>query len=271
MAFQAPIGSPEEIETGNIWPGRWVDATPYLSSYSQGIHTGADLNLNFPHWDSDRHTAVHAMGDGTVSFARLFSRRYWGNIIVINHGIVEGQPLFSRYGHVENIRVTEGQQVTAGDQIADVGNGEALFPYHLHFDISRTEVLLTQPGHWPGHNRAQVRAHYVDPKDWLQTHRQAVATPRGRRRRTERTILPNIRTLYVIASLGLRVRRDHTTSALQVGSLLYSSPITVELETVDQDSYTWGHITGGMFHGDWVAVGRADQSETFVSSNPPGL
>ena len=97
MSFQAPIGSPEEIATGRIWPGRWVDATPYLTHYSYGYHTGADLNLNYPVWDADQHSDVYAMGEGKVTYAKLFSTQYWGNIIVIDHGTVDGMPLFSRY------------------------------------------------------------------------------------------------------------------------------------------------------------------------------
>jgi hypothetical protein len=84
-------------------------------------------------------------------------------------------------------------------------------------------------------------------------------------------IISNLQILYVIASLGLRVRTGHTTSAIQVGSLLFGSRFAIETERVDQDSYTWGHINGGMYHGDWLALGRSDQSETFVSSNPPGI
>ena len=53
MLFQAPMGSAEEIASGEIWPGKWMDATPYLTSYALGFHTGADLNLNYPDWDGD--------------------------------------------------------------------------------------------------------------------------------------------------------------------------------------------------------------------------
>lgn len=261
MTFQSPVGDEVEVASGAIWPGRWFDANPYLSHYLLGYHTGADLNLNYPHWDSDRHKRVFAIGKGTVTYARLYSRQYWGNIIVIDHGVLENAPLFSRYGHVEDMQVSVGDVVEAGDHIANVGNGEGLFPYHLHFDISRTDILVDRPSHWPGSNIQLVRAHYVDPKLWLQNHvgdgLQPVINP------------VNMRVVYVIATIGLRVRDDHSTASQQVGALVYGTRVALEEETVDDGLYTWGRIHGGNHNGDWMALGRIDMSESFVSPDPP--
>jgi murein DD-endopeptidase MepM/ murein hydrolase activator NlpD len=262
MPFQSPVGSEEEIASGAIWPGRWFDATPYLTRYSLGYHTGADLNLNYPHWDLDRHSKVFAIGPGTVTYAQLYSRQYWGNIVVIDHGMVDGLPLVSRYGHVENIRVAAGAQVQKGAHIANVGNGEGLFPYHLHFDISRTDELLQRPGHWPGSNIQLVRAHYVDPKEWLQAHAEGAIPFQP----------PPTQVMYIIATIGLRVRQDHSRSSRQVGSLPYGARVTIDRdERETQDGYIWGHLYGGNFHEDWIALGSEDQTEVFVSPNPPGF
>ena len=262
MSFTAPIGSVEERETGMIWPGRWVDVTGYDKLYDLGYHTGADLNLNHPHWDANAHSQVCAIGDGTVTFAQLFSPHEWGNIIVIDHGTVDGRPLFSRYAHVENISVSPNQSVSTGEPIAAVGNGEGLFPYHLHFDISLTAVLRSKPEHWPGFSRALVHEHYVNPQEWLQVHATDGTTNLNK-------LIAQV--YYVVATLGLRVRQDHSTSALQVGVLPFGSRVTIEdAETVDQDSFKWGRISGGMFNGDWMAMGKSDQSETYLSRFPPG-
>jgi len=262
MNFQSPVGSPEEIESGAIWPGRWYDANPYLSHYTLGYHTGADLNLNYPHWDADRHMNVFAMGKGRVTYAQLYSRQYWGNIIVIDHGMLENAPLFSRYGHVENLQVSEGDEVEAGQYIADVGNGEGLFPYHLHFDISRSSILADRPSHWPGSSIQLVRAHYVDPKLWLQNHLEEGIQPI-----ISRPV--NTRVVYVIATVGLRVREDHGTTSRQVGSFVYGTRVTIEEQTVNSGPYTWGHINSGAHNGDWMALGRIDMSEMYVSPDPP--
>ncbi len=267
MPFSAPIGTEEERASGKIWPGRWNDANPYLSHYSLGYHTGADLNLNFPHFDLNAHSEVYAISEGKVTFARLFSTTAWGNLVVIDHGTVNGLPLFSRYGHVENIQVEDGQAVQAGEMIAAVGNGGALnFPYHLHFDISRTEILRTKPGHWPGEQKAQILTHYVDPKEFLQAHVSgdpANSFIAGN--------LPEGQIYFVIATLGLNVREDHSTSARKVGVLPFGSRIYIDdTQRVDQDSFTWGKISDGQFTGDWMALGKADNSQKFVSRNPPG-
>src|SRR5688572_24841405 len=158
MLFKGPIGTEEERISGEIWPKGWVDATGFLNSrcrtYAHGIHTGADLNRNVSGgWDSDAHALVYVIGDGIVTYAqRWHNHKYWGNIIVIDHGMVDGKPLFSRYAHVENINfdlVKVNQPIYMGDPIAQVGNGFGLFDYHLHFDISVTDILRKEPNHWP--------------------------------------------------------------------------------------------------------------------------
>jgi hypothetical protein len=59
----------------------------------------------------------------------------------------DGTPVYTRYGHVENISVHAGDVVARGQQISTVG----LFGppegknYHLHFDISNTTWLENHP------------------------------------------------------------------------------------------------------------------------------
>jgi murein DD-endopeptidase MepM/ murein hydrolase activator NlpD len=266
MLFQAPIGSPEEIASGEIWPGRWTDATPYLTSYSLGYHTGADLNLNYPNWDADMHSAVFSAGPGKVTYAQLYSTKVWGNIIVIDHGIVDGLPLMTRYGHIEKIRVAVGQVVQKGEQIANVGNGEGLFPYHLHFDVSTTDVLLTKAWHWPGSDLALVKANYVDPKEWLLAHVKGESGGIG----IQPPPPPNTQDVYISATIGLKVRQNHSTTSTSMTVLTRGTKVTINREErVNQESYTWGHIQGGTYSGYWIALGKADQSQSYVSNNPP--
>ena len=275
MSWTAPIGSVDERKTGKIWPGRWVDVNPFDTLYGLGYHPGADLNLNFPSWDADRHSDIVAIGPGEVTYAKVYSTEVWGAIVVIDHGIVDGHPLFSRYGHVENIRVEVGQHVETGEKIAQVGNGEGLFPYHLHFDISKTDVLLNRPGHWPGHKRPLVRKHYVNPQEWLQAHVNANGNGKGKGKGKgkgeDRVVIPATQDWFVTATLGLRVRDTPGTSGLQVGVMPFSTRVSIEEEsTVDKNSYQWGRISSGMFDGDWIAMGKADGSEPFLSKFSPG-
>jgi len=145
----------------------WKDATGYLRHYALGYHTGADLNCNTPVWDYDAHKPVIAIASGEV----VHSSNTWNGLIVIRHEpIAVGEltiPLYSRYAHVEKRLVAVGDIVERGVQIASVGRygGSAAIPgnYHLHFDISCTDILGTKPAHWPGGSWEGCALNYVDP------------------------------------------------------------------------------------------------------------
>lgn len=165
FGLDSPVGTPEEREGDRVWPGDWTDATPYLTRYFLGYHTGADLNLNKPHWDGDRQAPVYAIADGQVTFAGETQSRTWRNLIVVYHGpAAGGAPLYSRYGHIDGIRVNVGDRVRRGQEIAQVGkSGGSSGNFHLHLDISATQVFKDDPENWPGYDKKAVLENYVDP------------------------------------------------------------------------------------------------------------
>lgn len=172
LRFDAPIGTEAErnvtFPAGRlmfnklpVWVGDWFDVNPYLTWYEYGYHTGADLNLPGAS-GADKGKPIYAVADGTVTYAG--SGGTWGYIIVIEHadalvtkpyGVVERQKVYSRYGHVDkNILVKIGQVVKRGQQIASIGLAEgAQSGWHLHFDVSYTDLLLKRPAHWPNLTR----------------------------------------------------------------------------------------------------------------------
>lgn len=284
MPFTPPIGTEEERSTGQAWPGTWVDATPYLTRYALGYHTGADLNNNLPRHDSDAHAPVYSIGDGKVTYAQLVSKKYWGNLIVIDHGIVDGMPLFSRYGHIEAMTIKVGDVVKTGQQIAKVGNGEGLFPYHLHFDISTTAQLRTMPTYWPGNDRQGVKHHFVDPKAWLNSQHTIDSLPdnvdlssnsnasRGttdNSRPKDVQPTPQRPAWYVIAPQGISVHKSPSASAEKLGTLLKGSKISIGDSGVKNEDLIWVQVFEGNFKDGWVTRGKANQSETYLSTNPP--
>jgi murein DD-endopeptidase MepM/ murein hydrolase activator NlpD len=174
--FDSPVGTASERRGDKVWPGTWFDATGFDRLYrvgtsEQAYHTGADLNMNEPYWDADAHSPVYAAASGVVTFADRLPG--WGNVIVIRHDalIANGQVLYGRYAHVEGLIAKVGDRVVRGEQICKVGNAEGLFPYHLHFDLSPTTILATQPWNWPKMDRASLRANYIDPLDFILNHR----------------------------------------------------------------------------------------------------
>ena len=172
--FDAPIGTEAERASPKIWPGDWVDANPYLNKYFAGYHTGADLNLNIPTYNLDKGKPVYAAADGTVIFSQVVTGSTWNGLIVIEHPpLPDGKPVFTRYGHVENLIVKAGDTVRRGQQIAQVGRYlDPRYPnYHLHFDVSLTTILKSNPRHWPKFDLNSVKTNYVDPKKFIEQHR----------------------------------------------------------------------------------------------------
>ena len=88
-------------------------------------------------------TPILAVGDGLVARAGPDdalpfgpSLNFFGQAVLIRHKEeLNGQPVYSLYGHVSKVLAREGQPVRAGDVVAEVGQaGIALGP-HLHLEI----------------------------------------------------------------------------------------------------------------------------------------
>lgn len=86
------------------------------------MHTGHDFA-------GARGTPIRATADGTVIFAGRQSG--YGNIVIIQHDF----GLRTRYAHLSRIRVSEGERVSRGDRVGDMGNTGASTGVHLHYEI----------------------------------------------------------------------------------------------------------------------------------------
>lgn len=81
-------------------------------------------------------TPIKAVADGTVKFSG--EKSGYGNLIILDHG----NGITTYYGHCSKLYVKEGQNVTAGDEIAAVGStGNSTGP-HLHFEIRKNGVYV---------------------------------------------------------------------------------------------------------------------------------
>jgi murein DD-endopeptidase MepM/ murein hydrolase activator NlpD len=86
------------------------------------FHEGMDFS-------APQGTPVYATGDGTVIHSSWESA--YGNLIEINHGY----NYVTRYAHLSEILVRNGQTVKRGDLIGKVGNtGKSTGP-HLHYEV----------------------------------------------------------------------------------------------------------------------------------------
>lgn len=113
----------------------------YGVDWSRAIHTGEDwYRLDGA---STAGAPVYAVASGVVA-KHSPGISYPGNVVIIRHRLPDGRDIYSMYGHVNNVRVVEGQAVTIGQQIAQVihqgytGRTPSQHPAydaHLHFEM----------------------------------------------------------------------------------------------------------------------------------------
>ena len=114
--------------TPSTWPvSGWLSSVygnrtdPFTGAYD--FHPGLDIS-------ADKGAPVRATADGLVTSAR-YSGAY-GNLVVLDHGFSIG----TRYGHMSQFAVAEGQRVRRGDIIGYVGStGRSTSP-HVHYELT---------------------------------------------------------------------------------------------------------------------------------------
>jgi len=106
-----------------------VDWTwPATGKVSAGFVEGSNKGVDIPGKAGD---PVHAAAAGKVTLVSNALRGY-GNLVVIKHNT----SYLSVYAHNSKILVKEGQSVTKGQKIAEVGSSDTDAP-KLHFEIRR--------------------------------------------------------------------------------------------------------------------------------------
>ena len=123
-----PLSPPEEylpqkpIFKGYIWPARGVMTSGYGPRWGR-MHRGIDIA-------GPIGTPIVAVADGEVITAGWNSGGY-GNLVKLKHN----NGTVTVYAHNQRILVRRGQQVTQGQQIAEMGStGRSTGP-HLHFEM----------------------------------------------------------------------------------------------------------------------------------------
>jgi murein DD-endopeptidase MepM/ murein hydrolase activator NlpD len=123
-------------------PGTGAVTSPYgmrrhpILGYVK-MHTGTDFGRG--------DGTVYAADAGRVLFT-MVSKAY-GNMTVIDHGIVDGRRVTTLYAHQARFLVAEGQQVRKGQPVGVIGaTGYATGP-HLHFEV-RDDGAPTDPMGW---------------------------------------------------------------------------------------------------------------------------
>lgn len=90
------------------------------------FHSGIDIGAAMG-------TPIKASNSGKVIMAGWYGG--YGKVVIIDHGVVRGQPITTLYGHMSTINVSQGQQVKQGQVIGKVGTTGYSTGPHCHFEV----------------------------------------------------------------------------------------------------------------------------------------
>ena len=136
-------------EAGHLWLARPISGEAgYIDyverSYPYGSTQGGQRE---PHhgveFFNPAGTPVLAAGEGVVVVAgEDTAERYgpipnfYGRLVVIEHDQTDdGRPVYTLYGHLRSVEVSEGDRVQAGDLLGVVGSTGVAIGAHLHFEV----------------------------------------------------------------------------------------------------------------------------------------
>lgn len=134
-------------EGGIVWTDKEY---PYGSTRGGQLRPHHGVEFNVPY-----DTEILAAASGTVvvagpddSVAYGPQTNFYGNLVVIQHDTAyQGQPVFTLYGHLNQVLVSEGQHVAVQEPIALSGASGVADGPHMHF-----EVRLGQNSYQSTHN-----------------------------------------------------------------------------------------------------------------------
>lgn len=133
-------GDDERVASGDapdewLWPtdGDVVEGFTRQDDGKQGINIDGSVGQD-----------VRAAASGTVVYSGSGLVGY-GNLIVLKHG---GDYL-SAYGYNQRLLVEEGEEVEAGDVIAEMGNASGSSDARLHFELRRAGQAVDPEDYLP--------------------------------------------------------------------------------------------------------------------------
>ncbi|RPJ08351.1 MAG: M23 family metallopeptidase [Spirochaetaceae bacterium] len=162
--------NPEYLSDGFDYPVGPPDAKGYYCAqeFSVNRHLGEDWN-GVRGGNTDINDPVYAAANGVVVFADWVSVG-WGNVIRIVHKVPDKKSenglryVETLYAHLNAILVLPGDLVKRGEWIGTIGNANAVYYAHLHFEI-RNDIFLMNGG---GYGK---RAGFLRPRMFIRSQR----------------------------------------------------------------------------------------------------
>ena len=135
------------------WPSPCASSTMgwkvdqiFMEKSSLGYHLAEDWNGKCG-GDTDKGAPLYAIADGFVEDANMGDGPTSGDSggwLLIRHPLPDRISRWILYEHVLDILVSKGSQVSFGQLVAHLGNGNGRWQSHLHFEMRRT--LFTMQG-----------------------------------------------------------------------------------------------------------------------------
>ena len=119
-----PNSTATEFVGSKVSAWRWPTSGRVIRGYSATVHKGIDIG-------GKRGDAIHAVAAGRVVYAGNGIVGF-GDLLIIKHNEV----YLSAYGHNDKLLVAEGQNIIAGQKIAEKGNS-GTDTVKLHFEIRK--------------------------------------------------------------------------------------------------------------------------------------
>ena len=120
----APSDSGASAQPPKAVPWQWPASGQVIDKFDEATNKGIDIA-------GKPGDPIHASAAGSVAYAGSGLRGY-GKLVIINH---DGD-YYTAYAHNQTLLVKEGDKVTQGQKIAEMGSTDADRP-KLHFEIRR--------------------------------------------------------------------------------------------------------------------------------------
>lgn len=124
-------GSKTVVTTGFIKPISGPITSPFGYRIhpifkSRIFHSGIDIG-------GPNGGSIKASNDGRVIFAGWYGG--YGQVVILDHGVVRGQAITTLYAHMSSISVSKGQVVKRGQQVGREGSTGYSTGPHCHFEV----------------------------------------------------------------------------------------------------------------------------------------
>ena len=124
-------GSTVHVTTGFIRPISGPITSPFGYRThpifkSRIFHSGIDIG-------GPNGGAIRASNNGRVIYAGWYGG--YGQVVILDHGVVRGQPITTLYAHMSSISVHKGQTVSKGQTVGREGSTGYSTGPHCHFEV----------------------------------------------------------------------------------------------------------------------------------------